>query len=196
VLHDVAEGLTYLHTRNPPVIHCHLSPNNILLKIHGVEQCPPVAKIGDLGVAKAVDLNAMTAMSHLTEHLTAVPGTLAFMPPEALLDNPQYDTSLDVFSYGGIILHTVNQEWPKPKAPIKVDPATCQIRGLSEVECRKEYVDQLTGEAEVLRPLVEACLDNDPAMRPPISHLSEKIKPLKVCNVCCTATIATSAKQN
>ena len=41
---------------------------------------------------------------------TKVPGTLDFMPPEALEDKPQYDTSLDVFSYGGIILHTVNGE--------------------------------------------------------------------------------------
>ena len=49
ILHDVAEGLSYLHSRNPPVIHRDLSPNNILLK-----HLPllPVAKIADLGVAK------------------------------------------------------------------------------------------------------------------------------------------------
>jgi len=38
ILHDVAEGLTYLHTRNPPVIHRDLSPNNILLKHTGYHQ--------------------------------------------------------------------------------------------------------------------------------------------------------------
>ena len=32
ILRDVAKGLNYLHSRNPPVIHRDLSPNNILLK--------------------------------------------------------------------------------------------------------------------------------------------------------------------
>ena len=39
----------------------------------------------------------------------------------------------------------------------------------------------MTGEAEVLRPLVEACLHNNPVKRPSILTLSEKIKSLKVC---------------
>ena len=38
----------------------------------------------------------------------------------------------------------------------------------------------MTGEAEILRPLVEACLDNDPVKHPSILELSEKIKSLKV----------------
>jgi len=164
VLHDVAEGLSYLHSRNPPVIHRDLSPNNILLK-----HLPllPVAKIGDLGVAKVI-----TKKYH-----TKAPGTMDFMPPEAFADKPQYDTSLDVFSYGGIILHTVNGQWPKPTAPTTVT-TTHQLRGFSEVERRQKYLDGMTGEAEVLRPLVEACLDNYPAKRPSIIELSEKIKPL------------------
>ena len=180
ILHDVAEGLTYLHTRNPPVIHRDLSPNNILLKHPGGEKVPPLAKIGDLGLAKGVDLNSMTAMMRLTR----TPGTNHFMPPEALIDDPKYDTSLDVFSYGGIMLHTVNQGWPKPKPSKEFDPVTRQTKGFNEVERRKEHLDKMTGEAEMLRPLVEACLDDDPTRRPPITHLSEKIKPLKVCSVC------------
>ena len=103
------------------------------------------------------------------------------MPPEAFADKPQYGTSLDVFSYGGIILHTVNGKWPKPTALTDFDPVTRQVRGFSEVERRQEHLDKMTGEAEVLRPLVEACLDNDPAKRPSIVELSDKIKPLKVC---------------
>ena len=174
ILHDVAEGLNYLHSRNPPVIHRDLSPNNILLK-----HLPllPVAKIADLGVAKVINVEDTASKQYLTK----APGTVHFMPPEALEDNPQYDTSLDVFSYGGITLYTVNGKWPKPTAPTKLDPVTRHIRGFSEAERRQEYLDKMTGEAEVLRPLVEACLDNDPVKRPSILTLSEKIKPLKVC---------------
>ena len=85
ILHDVAEGLSYLHSRNPPVIHRDLSPNNILLK-----HLPllPVAKIADLGVAKVINVDDTKSKQYLTK----APGTVHFMPPEALEDDPQYDT--------------------------------------------------------------------------------------------------------
>lgn len=48
ILLDVTSGLSYLHSHTPPVIHRDLSPNNIMLSSQ------LVAKIGDLGVAKAI----------------------------------------------------------------------------------------------------------------------------------------------
>ena len=107
ILHDVAEGLSCLHSRNPPIIHRDLSPNNVLLKHYSSF---PIAKIADLGVAKVINVDDKGSKRYQTK----VPGTVDFMPPEALEDKPQYDTSLDVFSYGGITLHTVNGKWPKP----------------------------------------------------------------------------------
>ena len=180
ILRDVAKGLNYLHSRNPPVIHRDLSPNNILLK-----HLPllPVAKIADLGVAKILNFDSKISKSYQTK----VPGTLDFMPPEALEDKPQYDTSLDVFSYGGIILHTVNGKWPTPTPLAKFDPVTRQVRGFSEVERRQEHLDKMRGEAEVLRPLVKACLDNDPIKRPSMLDMCKKI-PLKVCVCVCAGT--------
>ena len=46
----------------------------------------------------------------------------------------------------------------------------------SGVECRQQYLDRLTGEAEVLRPLVEECLDNDHAVRPTIADICKRIQ--------------------
>ena len=134
-----------------------------------------VAKIADLGVAKN-DSQSTKA------RLTRAPGMPEFMPPEALQNVPVYDTSLDIFSYGGIMLHTINEEWPTPKAPTWFDPVTRQTKGLSEVERRQEHLDKITEEADVLRPLIESCLDNDPVRRPLIVHVSEMIRPLKVCS--------------
>ena len=49
ILLDVAKGLIYLHEQKPQsIVHCDLSLKNILLSHH------PVAKIGDLGVAKII----------------------------------------------------------------------------------------------------------------------------------------------
>ena len=174
ILYDVAEGLSYLHSRNPPVVHRDLSPNNVLLK-----HLPllPVAKIADLGVAKILNFDGKISKSYQTK----VPGTSDFMPPETFVEKPQYGISLDVFSYGGIMLHTINGKWPTPTPLTDFDLVTRQVIGFSEVERRQKHLDKMRGEAEVLRPLVQACLDNDPVKRPSILELPEKIKPLKVC---------------
>jgi len=51
-----------------------------------------------------------------------------------------------------------------------------------EVERRQQYLDKMRGEAEVLRPLVEECLDDDPAVRPTIAAICERIQVIKdVC---------------
>ena len=74
-------------------------------------------------------------------------------------------------------------KWPIPTPLAKFDPVTPQVRGFSEVERRQEHLDKMRGEAEMLRPMVEACLDNDPVKRPSILELSMRI-PLKVVCAC------------
>ena len=163
IVHDVSLGLCYLHNHDPPIVHRDLSPNNVLLTAHHV------AKISDLGVAKVIKADSRKTM-------TKAPGTVDFMPPEALDDTPECGPPMDVFSFAGIILHTFNQQWPSPSKNVKFDPNTRKRVALSEVERRQQYLDKMIGEAEVLRPLVEECLDDDPAVRPIIATVCERIQ--------------------
>ena len=166
MLLDVSRGLWYLHSHNPPIVHRDLSPNNILLTSQFV------AKISDLGVAKVI-----RADSKKTK--TRAPGTVDFMGPEALAEIPEYGPPLDVFSYGGVILHVVNQEWPKPLHYVVTDPKTRKLVALSEVERRQEHIEKMRGAPVDLRHLVEQCLDNDSSRRPPISDVSERMRRMK-----------------
>ena len=166
IVHDVSLGLCYLHNHDPPIVHHDLSPNNVLLTAHHV------AKISDLGVAKVIKADSRKTM-------TKAPGTVDFMPPESLSNSPVYGPPLDVFSFAGIILHTFNQQWPRPTEQVQFDPKTRKMVALSEIERRQQYLDKMTGEAEVLRPLVEECLDYDPTVRPTIVTVCEKIKASK-----------------
>ena len=163
VVHDVSLGLCYLHNHDPPIVHRDLSPNNVLLMAHHV------AKISDLGVAKVIKADSRKTM-------TKAPGTVDFMPPEALTRNPLYGPPMDVFSFAGIILHTFNQQWPSPSEQVQFDPKTRRRVALSEVERRQQYLDKMIEEAEVLRPLVEECLDDDPGVRPTIATVCERIQ--------------------
>ena len=162
IVHDVSLGLCYLHNHHPPIVHRDLSPNNILLTAHHV------AKISDLGVAKVIQADSRKTM-------TKAPGTVDFMPPEALDKSPVYGPSMDVFSFGGIILHTFNQQWPSPSSQVQFDPKSRKMIALSEVERRQGHLDKMTGEAEVLRSLVEECLDYDPVVRPSIATVCKRI---------------------
>ena len=171
ILCDIAYGLVYLHAQKPTVLHRDLSPNNILVTSQ------LVAKISDLGVAKALRASdKQTKKKTKPTKLTKVPITEYFMPPEYFSDNPAYDTSLDVFSYGGITLFVMTEQWPSPSAATEFDPRTRQVIGLTEAKRRWVYLSQLDKE---WRDLVECCLYNDPACRPPISTVLEEIESFK-----------------
>ena len=131
-----------------------------------------VAKISDLGVAKVIQADSKKTK-------TRAPGTVDFMPPEALQENPEYGTPLDVFSNGGMILHVVNQEWPKPLHFVAINPQTKMPIGLTEVERRQEHLNKLAGSPVILQHLVKEYLNNDPSKRPSISDVSERIKRMK-----------------
>ena len=170
IVHDVSLGLCYLHNHDPPIVHRDLSPNNVLLTSHHV------AKISDLGVAKVIKADSRKTM-------TKAPGTVDFMPPESLSNSPVYGPPMDVFSFAGIILHTFNQQWPRPTEQVQFDPKTRRKVALLEVERRQQYLDKMIGEAEMLRPLVEECLDDDPAVRPTIATVCERIQVSKNANM-------------
>jgi len=166
LLHDVSLGLCYLHGQDPPILHRDLSSNNILLTRH------LVAKISDLGVAKVKHDSKMSKM-------TNAPGTQDFMPPEALEYDSTYGLPIDVFSFAGIILHTITQEWPAPSGQTRFDRKTNKLCAFTEVERRQKYLDKMTGTASAVKSLVEKCLDNNPDVRPPIANICRIIKSYK-----------------
>ena len=130
-----------------------------------------VAKIGDLGVAKVIRADSRQTRSRLT----TAPGTVDFMPPEALEANPVYDTAVDVFSLAVIALHLFAEEWPTPSGQKRRDPVTKKLVALTEVERRQQYLDKIPESVSILKQLVERCLDDDPGERPPVGEVSEMI---------------------
>ena len=162
ILNDVCCGLQYLHSRNPPIVHRDLTPNNILLCYH------LRAKITDLGVAKVMQTTD-------TKTLTRAPGTHDFMPPESLANKPVYGLPLDVFSFGGVILYVTTQQWPQPAPWIDFDPDTGGRIVLTELQRRQQYLDKMTGVCTYLKPLVISCLDDNPKNRPSVAQVLSDI---------------------
>ena len=171
-MHDVSLGLSYLHGRRPAVIHRDLSSNNVLLSKGHL-----VVKISDLGTAKMIRADSKQTKSRLT----TAPGTLHFMPPEALdEEDPVYGTPVDVFSFGGITVHLISEDWPTPSVQKKRDPTTKKLVALSEAQRCQQYLDKIPGEVIALKEIMIRCLDDDADERPPIKEVSELIESLKV----------------
>lgn len=170
-LHDVARGLHFLHSHDPPIIHRDITAANILLSIE------MRAKIGDLGVARMLNI---PLSSIVQSPLTQAPGTVVYMPPEALELNPTYDTSLDVFSFGNLAMFTLTQEFPKLKAATYCSGGVVHAR--TELERRSEHIQQIVndlGEEHPLTRLTVQCLKNNPHERPPTAAVLLQLKEMK-----------------
>jgi serine/threonine protein kinase len=87
---DVADGMLYLHTRNPPIIHRDLKSHNIFI----IETTPGhlIAKIGDWGSARALALSGAKSM-------TQGVGTACWLAPE-VINNAHFSKDSDVYAFG------------------------------------------------------------------------------------------------
>lgn len=170
VLLDVSRGLVHLHSKTPPIIHRDLTTRNILLTDS------MQAKIADLGTARMIATSSsQQGPAHTRREKmqhTPMPGTPIFMPPEAGIANPDYDTKLDVFSFGQVILHTLTQVFPCELLPPTYPSSSSsrsKIKGRSEVERRAKYTDilyaQLQKDHKICKLMVK-CFEDLPSRRP------------------------------
>ncbi|WCJ36147.1 hypothetical protein M5689_017363 [Euphorbia peplus] len=93
---QILEGLSYLHSHDPPVIHRDLKCDNIFVNGNHGE-----VKIGDLGLA-AILQQARSAHS--------VIGTPEFMAPE--LYEEEYNELVDIYAFGMCLLELVTFDYP------------------------------------------------------------------------------------
>jgi serine/threonine protein kinase len=162
ILHDVALGLHYLHSQQSPIVHRDLSSNNVLLTSN------IRAKISDLGVARILNLSPQKVT-----HLTKAPGTPAFMPPEVMIADPKYDTSVDVFSYGILMIHILSGQIPIPQIePIRTEGD--RLIPVSEAERRESFLEAI-GKDHPLMELILKCIHNNPGMRTNTSEIISQL---------------------
>ena len=163
ILHDVALGLCYLHSQTPAIIHRDLSSNNVLLTPN------MTAKISDLGVARILNLTPLQV-----SRMTQTPGTPAYMPPEVMVANPKYDTSVDEFSYGIMMIHMFSGRWPEPQVgQVRAEPGGRMIP-VSEAE-RREVFLRAIGNDHPMMDLIRKCIDNYVQARAHASEIVERL---------------------
>ena len=160
VLRSIVCGLRYLH-EHPcgPIVHRDLASKNILL----ADEASRV-KIADLGVAKALGDVRRAATGNI------MPGTELYMPPE-VRSSVAIHPSLDIFSYGVIIIETLLAKSPSPSGmfvPVAGRPG--ELRLCTEIERRKTDIQNISSD-HPLRQTMLSCLNNNATQRPTADYI-------------------------
>jgi serine/threonine protein kinase len=93
------------------------------------------------------------------------------MPPEVMVANPKYDTSVDEFSYGIMMIHMFSGQWPEPQVgPNQIEDGI--LIPVSEAERREKFLHGLMNDCPLV-DLILLCIDNHPQVR---AHASELVK--------------------
>ncbi|KAI9231380.1 MAG: kinase-like domain-containing protein, partial [Podila humilis] len=148
---QILQGLVYLHTHDPPIIHRDLKCDNIFINGNNGQ-----LKIGDLGLA---------VVRHRT-HVSSVLGTPEFMAPE--LYDERYDEKVDIYAFGMCVLemasHLVTKEYPYSECTNQAQIYRKVTQGI-----KPQSLEQVQ-DVET-REFINRCLDHDDRTRPSAQEL-------------------------
>jgi len=95
---QILEGLNYLHTLDPPIIHRDIKCDNIFIDGNSGR-----VKIGDLGLAT-------TIINNCSRNKLSIIGTPEFMAPEYYEE--EYNEKVDIWAFGMCVLEMATLEYP------------------------------------------------------------------------------------
>ena len=144
--------MAYLHGRDKPLIHRDLGSKNVLLTKEGI------VKIADFGLSKLLQNRSGSLM-------TTQPGTIAYMPPEALKKGGEYTAKVDSFSLGVLMLEICTQSLPSSGWE--------GINYVIEMIRREKDLSRLY-DAHPLKPLVVWCLQHE-NLRPAVAVIHSHV---------------------
>ncbi len=164
ILHDVSKGLSHLHSMG--IMHRDLTASNILLTK------TLTAKISDFGQSKFISFTPKVAAEQ-----TPIPGNLIYMPPEAIgiihdakhVDLVQYNFTIDIYSFGVLMIHIYLHEIPQPEA--QFEAVRELFRQRSPLECFRKDIQRSIPDNHPLNPLLCQCLDRSAGNRPSTAAL-------------------------
>ncbi|KIO24651.1 hypothetical protein M407DRAFT_212322 [Tulasnella calospora MUT 4182] len=160
LVHQIAEGLNYLHTRSPPITHGDFKTTNVLITDDNI------AKICDFGGSKYLK-EGNTGFT-TTGILNA---TIRYCAPEILRDGQNHTLQSDVYSFACVALETMTGKCPFWTIPIGVAI-------ISKVILDKQTpspVDHPELQDATLWALLRRCWSHEPSARPTMTEVCRTV---------------------
>jgi len=164
---DVARGLSYIHSQQPPVIHRDLKPPQILVDED------QRAKLADFGLAATVE---EIALDHAKFPMGI--GTPEYMAPEVLRGGPCTPSS-DTFSFGVTLFHILTGEGPYWSSEEPVDARSLRTRVAERGERPRSGRGPLPGPPE-LEQVMRDCWAQEPGERPTMAQVVERLEGIRL----------------
>ena len=149
LLRDVASGLSWLHSMNPPIIHQDIKPDNIMVSDNGDYM------ITDFGISTHLK---STLRKSLSSAFTSA-GTIAYMAPERFGKDNTPIMANDIYSLGATVFEMLTGD-----TPFGDDGGLLQKKGAEIPELPGDYSDQL-------KKVIALCLKTNPWERPTAEQL-------------------------
>jgi len=151
---DAAEGMKYLHSREPPIVHRDLKSLNLLVS------SDYRVKVADFGLSKPTS----------GKSLNSKVGSLNWCAPEILLRRAAYTPQSDVYSFGMVLYELVTHHPPfQGMNPLQV------VRAIDSGDLPKipKEID------ENLAELIYDCWKNEPEDRPNFTEVVSRLQSLQ-----------------
>jgi hypothetical protein len=176
LLHDVINGMVYLHSMTPPICHRDLKPSNILL-----DKNLTVAKVCDFGTSKLLSMD-MTMTGRI--------GTIRYMSPE-VIRNERYDQRSDIYSFAIVMYETFFEQAPYTSFPLLYNHSSSDssssnseelinpwnlglqiAKGVRPVLPDEETMAKFSDAEKCYIDIMKRCWDHDPSKRPTFAELT------------------------
>lgn len=147
---EILEGLEYLHTHDPPVVHRDIKGGNVLVDL----ECH--AKLSDFGCSKRATDDADT-LCHTMR------GSIPWMAPE-VIKNTGYGRKADIWSYGCVVIEmaTGKSPWGSFDNPMA---AMCKIAMSDATPPIPQTLSSAT------QNFISLCTNRDATLRPDATTL-------------------------
>ncbi|KAH7922691.1 kinase-like protein [Leucogyrophana mollusca] len=155
---DIAQGIEYLHTCVPAVIHGDLKPPNIFVTPSGT------ACLADFGLSYARDpLRRVATSSQGPGH----GGTYPYQAPEILLLDGQVTFAGDIYAFACVLYELFSG-----KRPFHRQTVAGVIRALNANERPHKPAEA----SELMWGLIQSCWHQDPLQRPSASNVVRRLR--------------------
>ncbi|KDQ08669.1 hypothetical protein BOTBODRAFT_165600 [Botryobasidium botryosum FD-172 SS1] len=173
LLIQIAQGLEYMHTRNPPIIHGDLKANNILVSEDGS------ACLADFGLSRVYEETnpeaALTASgSSATASITmAYHANFRWGAPEVILEDMHRTPASDIFTLGRLMVELLTGDIPFPGL---VDQRIILHLATGRYDRPVDSDAIACGLDDDMWTLILECWDQDPSKRPSASQVVERLR--------------------
>ncbi|KAG9122190.1 hypothetical protein FRC07_001535 [Ceratobasidium sp. 392] len=165
MIRHIIEGVKYLHTQDPPVVHGSLRADKIFVTADGT------AKVGEFGLSFSIRDFALLAPA------VSQAGLSRWMSPELVNIDPDVGTMIpttasDVWALGCTLMEILTGEMPYGRFKHELRVRRAIIQG----ELPRSSDSRLEREFPSILPILEPCWEVSSDNRPPISVLQQNIQ--------------------